>query len=114
MRIPRVTRALAAGLLLAATATGRAEQASAPPPPAEGDLACPGGAGGPPRGKGWFWQSKDGTPRQKLLAPVDFGQPALGEFMHRHFQTQVDNAAVARMTLYDYDFVCGTEQLNWR
>src|SRR5262249_32037411 len=42
------------------------------------------------------------------------GAPPLGYVIGLHFRTQVENAVAARMTLYDYDFICGTEQLNMR
>ncbi len=48
-----------------------------------------------------------GTRRGLDAAP--FGESVTG-----HFQTQVTNGVAARMTLYDFDFVCGGSQLNYR
>jgi hypothetical protein len=44
----------------------------------------------------------------------EFEEPPLGATMGRHFQIQVNNALAARMTLYDYDFLCGQDRLNVR
>jgi hypothetical protein len=40
--------------------------------------------------------------------------PPLGYSVAAPYRTQVANAAAARMTLYDYDFVNGSNQLNYR
>jgi hypothetical protein len=40
--------------------------------------------------------------------------PPLGLLIDLPFQTQMANAAAARMTLYDFDFVAGGAQLNYR
>jgi hypothetical protein len=97
-------------------ATGHSAEAGHPPAPplAEGEAACTAGPGGPALAKPWSWEQGDGLPRQHPLAPVDFGQPALGYYLYGHFRTQVGNAVAARMTLYEYDFVCGTDKLNPR
>jgi hypothetical protein len=46
--------------------------------------------------------------------PEEFVAPPLGATIARHFETQVANGVAARMTLYDYDFDCGTDRLNYR
>ena len=54
--------------------------------------------------------STTGSASPRALAP---GAP-LGETIGAHFRAQVSNGAAARMTLYDYDFVHGSTQLNYR
>ena len=44
----------------------------------------------------------------------EFQQPPLGYSVAEHFRTQVRNGAAARMTLYDLDFVTGSNKLNYR
>ena len=47
------------------------------------------------------------------VASPGSGMP-LGESIALHLRAQIGNAAVARMTLYDFDFVQGRSQLNYR
>jgi hypothetical protein len=42
------------------------------------------------------------------------GVMPLGAMVEQPFREQVANGYAARMTLYDYDFVCGTDRLNQR
>ena len=46
--------------------------------------------------------------------PEEFEEPALGHFVYAHGRAQVANADAAQMVLHDYDFVPGTDQLNFR
>jgi hypothetical protein len=49
-----------------------------------------------------------------LLAHRDAPAVPLGALVYQHFQTQVNNGIAARMTLHEYDFVCGGDKLNLR
>src|SRR5207248_4592895 len=85
---------------------GTGLQVLPPPAPLQPETLPPGGethAGGLAPGRashGKHWKGLD--------------VPPLGYFVDLHFRTQVENAIAARMTLYEYDFLCGTEQLNLR
>jgi hypothetical protein len=46
--------------------------------------------------------------------PEEFVAPPLGASVYANNRTQVANGEAARMVLYDYDFVEGTNQLNLR
>ena len=46
--------------------------------------------------------------------PEEFERPALGALMHAANEAQVRNGEAAAMTLYAFDFVSGTDQLNAR
>lgn len=136
MRISHGKMALLAGLFLVAGAT----RAEPPPVPAAGEAPSPrvspspglagSGAGlqvlpppaGPPGVAHGGCQSPCGSADCGVDTPRSAwrqGQPGptvlpLGYVAGLHFRTQVENGVAARMTLYDYDFVCGTEQLNLR
>jgi len=75
-------------------------------PPHEGGMAPSG-----PRHHWWEFEVGHAAPPPGQ-GPA--GAPPLGYVSGLHFRTQVENAVAARMTLYDYDFICGTEQLNMR
>jgi hypothetical protein len=49
-----------------------------------------------------------------LGVPEVFQDPPLGTSLYANFKTQVDNGEAARMTLYRYDFLDGTNALNPR
>src|SRR5439155_21804859 len=51
-----------------------------------------------------------------LLGPSADPPPGapLGETIGAHFRAQVSNGTAARITLYDFDFACGSAQLNYR
>src|SRR5262249_20782245 len=44
----------------------------------------------------------------------EYDAPPLGATIGAHFRTQVRNADPDRLMLHDYDFMCGTDQLNYR
>ena len=63
------------------------------------------------KSRSWFWRRSQG----KVLGyPEDFEARPLGAAVYDNFRVQVANGAAARLTLYDYDFVAGTGQLNPR
>jgi hypothetical protein len=51
-------------------------------------------------------------PFSHMMSPAP-GMP-LGTSIDQYMRAQIGNAAVARMTLYDFDFVQGRSQLNYR
>ncbi len=46
--------------------------------------------------------------------PEEFEEAPLGASLYAHGRTQVGNAAAARLTFYDFDFVADSDQLNAR
>ncbi len=52
--------------------------------------------------------------RGSLLHPREYPTVPFGYSVAMHFQTHVTNGVAARMALYDYDFVPGTDRLNFR
>ncbi len=127
-------RLLGAGLLL--VTSGGAVLAQAPPAsiPAGGELPAPRlvtpgyvpsianglatpGPTGPPA-----WA--DNHPLAGAIGEADSspcpgpppygGVRPLGHAVHEAMQTQVVNGQAARLTLYDYDFLCGGDRLNGR
>jgi hypothetical protein len=133
----------AAGLLLAATATGPALAQEAPadppkvevlppprtsaPPPRPMTGAAPiaepagpvSGHDSPAAGGRWFWQRWRAERHAKCQAhlwgyPEEFEAPPLGQTIHEHFRTMVANGEAAAMVLYRYDFCDGSDVLNLR
>jgi hypothetical protein len=91
-------RSVAAGLLLLAAGEATHAQPSA--------VSCPTPS---------QWQRcKDRLEDCCLGYPSEFAAAPLGFTVAEHFQAQVSNGAAARMTLYDYDFCCGSDRLNYR
>src|SRR5262249_53338246 len=91
-------RSVAAGLLL----SGAAEPAPAP----QSVASCPTAS---------RWQRcKDRLEDCCLGYPSQFAAVPLGFAVDQHMRAQVTNGAAARMTLYDYDFCCGSDKLNYR
>src|SRR5437773_11911650 len=43
-----------------------------------------------------------------------YEDPPLGAFLYAHYRTHVANGEAARMILYDYDFIAGSNHLNPR
>jgi hypothetical protein len=52
--------------------------------------------------------------RGSLLHPAEWSEAPAGASVALHAQTQITNGVAARMCLHDYDFVPGTDQLNYR
>jgi hypothetical protein len=62
-----------------------------------------------------FWARCKYTLEDCFLGrPEEFDAPPLGMSVSMHYETHVANGAAARMTLYDYDFLRGGDQLNVR
>jgi hypothetical protein len=89
-----------------------------PPPPgpvaepllAAQDTPPPHASEPPPRGPSLSHKEK-----ARLAAfQAGTGPLPLGYSSGAHFRTQVENGVAARMMLYEYDFACGSEQLNLR
>lgn len=80
----------------------------APDTPGPPDQAGPHPA--PPLG---FWDRVRYRLQDWCLGfPEEFRSPPLGAFLYEHFKTEVANGDAARMVLYQYDFVDGSDVLN--
>ncbi|HET6574295.1 MAG TPA: hypothetical protein VFG68_11865 [Fimbriiglobus sp.] len=127
-------RSVAAGLFL--VGPGGAIYAQAPPPPvfspSPGPMALPGPVAtgypsqfgpaavvGPAqpcvRKRPSIWSRCKYTLEDCFLGrPEEFDAPPLGMSVSMHYETHIANGVAARMTLYDYDFYRGGDQLNVR
>jgi hypothetical protein len=62
-----------------------------------------------------FWSRCKYTLEDCFLGrPEEFDAPPLGMSVSMHYETHVANGVAARMTVYDYDFIRGGDQLNVR
>jgi hypothetical protein len=62
-----------------------------------------------------FWSRCKYTLEDCFLGrPEEFDAPPLGMSVSMHYETHVANGVAARMTVYDYDFIRGGDQLNIR
>lgn len=62
-----------------------------------------------------FWSRCKYTLEDCFLGrPEEFDAPPLGTSVSMHYETHVANGVAARMTVYDYDFIRGGDQLNVR
>ena len=62
-----------------------------------------------------FWARCKYTLEDSFLGrPEEFDAPPFGMSVSMHYETHVANGVAARMTLYDYDFLRGGDQLNVR
>jgi hypothetical protein len=63
------------------------------------------------KARSWHWRRLQG----KMLGyPEEFEPRPLGAALYDHGRTMVANGAAARLTLFDYDFVQGSNRLNAR
>ena len=115
-------RCLTLGLLLAGGSVLPAQDQPALPgqllPPAAPPAAVMDAGGGCPgqeRTAAGCWDRFRDCVQDSFLGYLSqYDAPPLGATIGRHFQIQVRNADPDRLMLHDFDFVCGTGQLNCR
>ncbi len=96
----------AVGLVLAATAVSPAAAQSVPC----GEPACAPAKKFFGGGSAWKQHTRDNL----WGYASEFEAPPLGASVYQNFRTMVANGEAARMVLYRYDFIEGTELLNLR
>lgn len=128
-------REMAAGLTFAALVAGTST-AQEPPSPSYGfspvpaatvplataHTQCNGSCQTTSNGGGSIWeryqQRKWEKKRRKQDAylgyPEEFCEQPLGMALYGHLNTQIANGVAAKLALYEFDFVEGGSQLNWK
>ena len=95
------------------------EQISEPMSPAFGQIqrSCTSRTYSPqcqPRQQGRFGRFKQRCQAKYWGYPEEFCEPPLGTMLMGYQMTQIANGQAARMALYQYDFLPGSEELNSR
>ena len=126
-------REMAAGLAFAALVAGTSAAQDLPSPsygfspvpvPTVAPAACSQGSGSCQstsyEGSFWErhqmrkWEKKRRMQHAFMGYPEEFCEQPLGMAVNGHLNTQIANGIAAKLALYDFDFVEGGSQLNWK